>query len=365
MSDLKSRATFDFIRYSNCWEDADLLLTGLSITPESHLLSIASAGDNSLSMLSRHPERLVAIDLNPIQIALTELKALAFRELSYQEMFSFLGFERATDQERERTWNHLRTALTPDSRSLFDQNLEQIRRGLIHVGKFERYFALFRNRILPFVHNRKTVLSLLADRNLDERREFYRTTWDTRRWRWMFRLFFSRFVMGRLGRDPEFFRYVEGSVAERILERTRYALTEIPTQTNPYVHYILTGTFGETLPHYVRPENFNAIRESLPALQLRTASFEDILKERPQQFSGMNLSDIFEYMKPEETKALGEELLKLSHPGSRLVYWNMLAPRSLAKMLPDRIRRLERESEALFAEDRAFFYQQFHVDEVI
>ncbi len=31
--------------------------------------------------------------------------------------------------------------------------------------------------------------------------------------------------MGRLGRDPEFFRYVEGSVAERILERVEYALT--------------------------------------------------------------------------------------------------------------------------------------------
>ena len=71
--------------------------------------------------------------------------------------------------------------------------------------------------------------------------------------------------MGRLGRDPEFFRFVEGSVSDRILARTKHALTEIATLDNPYLRYILTGNYlaaedATALPHYLRPENFENIR---------------------------------------------------------------------------------------------------------
>ena len=61
----------------------------------------------------------------------------------------------------------------------------------------------------------------------------------------MFQLFFSRVVMGRLGRDPEFFAHVEGSVATRILQRTRHALTVLNPADNPYIHWILRGTHGD------------------------------------------------------------------------------------------------------------------------
>ena len=54
-------------------------------------------------------------------------------------------------------------------------------------------------------------------------------------------MFFSRTVMGRLGRDPEFFRYVETDVAASILDRTRHALSVLDPAQNPYVYWILTG----------------------------------------------------------------------------------------------------------------------------
>ena len=74
---------------------------------------------------------------------------------------------------------------------------------------------------------------LLEPRTPEERRRFYEQRWDTWRWRLLFRLFFSRTVMGRLGRDPEFFRYVEGDVAASILARTRHALTVLDPADNP------------------------------------------------------------------------------------------------------------------------------------
>lgn len=41
------KADFSFLRYAQCWEDADVLLEALDVGPDSVCLSIASAGENS------------------------------------------------------------------------------------------------------------------------------------------------------------------------------------------------------------------------------------------------------------------------------------------------------------------------------
>ena len=56
------------------------------------------------------------------------------------------------------------------------------------------------NRVLPLVHSRPMVERLLQGGTRPEREEFYHNKWDTWRWQLMFRIFFSRFVMGRMGR---------------------------------------------------------------------------------------------------------------------------------------------------------------------
>ena len=67
--------TNDFIlRYTNCWEDSDLLLQQINKGANAEYLSIASGGENSLSLLSLDPKRVHIIDINPLQIYLIELK---------------------------------------------------------------------------------------------------------------------------------------------------------------------------------------------------------------------------------------------------------------------------------------------------
>ena len=84
--------------------------------------------------------------------------------------------------------------------------------------------------------------------------------------------------MGRLGRDPEFFRYVEGSVSDRIMTRTRYALTELDPATNPYLDYILEGNFTRALPPYLDPERFEAVRAGLDNLSLHHGPIHEVGK---------------------------------------------------------------------------------------
>jgi S-adenosylmethionine-diacylglycerol 3-amino-3-carboxypropyl transferase len=233
---------------------------------------------------------------------------------------------------------------------------------VIHAGRFERYLRLFRRRVLPLVHSRRRIERLLEQDTLEEQERFYRVEWDTWRWRLVFRLFFSRFVMGRLGRDPAFFEHVEGTVGDRILARTRHALTAIPVRTNPYLTYIMTGDYSpEALPRYLRPEHVPAIRERLGRITLVRGAVE----ASAGPFDAFNLSDIFEYMSPAVHEQVYAALVGRAAPGARLAYWNMLAPRGPAVSVARRVRPLRELAAALHAGDRAWFYQDFHVDEVL
>src|SRR5271165_1059097 len=320
-SEAAERADFSGIRYAQCWEDADVLLAALEPGPGKRCLSIASAGDNSLALLSRDPASVLALDLSPAQVACLELRVAAYRELQHDELLALIGS--VESDARPRLYQACRKHLSNGVRDFWDERPGLIAAGIGSVGKFEHYFKIFREQVLSLVHPKDRVRELLHPKSAAERRAFYDRRWNNLRWRLMFRVFFSRKLMGLLGRDPEFFRYVEGSVSERILKRTEYALTELDPAANPYIQWILTGRHNGALPAALREENFERIRRNLDRLAWRCGSLEESLGQE-KEFNCFNLSDIFEYMSP----ASYEELLKLivsSAPsGARLAYWNML-----------------------------------------
>src|SRR4029079_3337101 len=62
---IADRAAFDLIRYASVWEDADVLCEALApVARGGRLLSIASAGDNALALLTLDPAEVVAVDLS-------------------------------------------------------------------------------------------------------------------------------------------------------------------------------------------------------------------------------------------------------------------------------------------------------------
>src|SRR5262245_9686440 len=256
LSEAASRADFSRIRYAQCWEDADVLLAGLEIRPGDICLSIASAGDNALAMLARGPARVIALDLNPAQLACLELRVAAYRELNHGALLELIGSRPGTD--REQLYQRCRKLLSPAARQFWDGHLAEIAQGIGAAGKFERYFRTFRQRVLPLVHPHKRIQRLWHGETAQQRETFFNQEWDTWRWRLLFKIFFSRFVMGRMGRDPSFFQYVQGRVADRIAQRTRHALTALDPADNPYLQWILTGRHTIALPFALRAENFDA-----------------------------------------------------------------------------------------------------------
>jgi S-adenosylmethionine-diacylglycerol 3-amino-3-carboxypropyl transferase len=362
-SEVAQRTSFDRLRYAQCWEDADILLEALDVRPGDTCLSIASAGDNTLALLTRRPERVVALDLSAAQLACLELRVAAYRELEHQELLELIGSRPSS--RRPDLYRRCRNQLAPAAQRFWDAQPHEIERGVGGAGKFERYLALFRRWVLPLVHGPGRVARLLSGGSPDERETFYRSVWDSWRWRALFRMFFSRALMGRLGRDPGFFRYVEGGVAERILARARHALTRLDPADNPYLQWILTGRHLDALPFALRPENFELIRDRLDRLEWHPVSVEAYLEGGGGPIQRFNLSDIFEYMSLPNYRALLERLIDAGTPGGRLVYWNMLVPRSRPDELAERLVPQSELAAELYARDRAFFYSAFVVEEIV
>jgi S-adenosylmethionine-diacylglycerol 3-amino-3-carboxypropyl transferase len=363
-SEVTTKADFSTIRYAQCWEDADILLEALDIQPGDVCLSIASAGDNTLAMLSKKPQKVIALDMSPAQLACLELRVAAYRALSHPEFLELVGSR--PSRCRLTLYQRCRSHLSPAARAFWDRHPAEIGQGIGGAGKFERYVALFRTRILPLIHSRRCVEQLLHQKTTRQRHQFYWRSWNTWRWNLLFRLFFSRFVMGRLGRDPSFFRYVEGQVAERILQRTHYALTILDPVKNPYLQWIMTGHHTLALPYALRPENFETIRANLDRLEWRRESVESFLNHHNGDIiDRYNLSDIFEYMSPDNYQRLLAQLVEAGHNGTRLVYWNMLAPRRRPDHMAPQLRPLIDLSRRLHLADKAFFYSDFVIEEVV
>jgi len=364
-SEAESKADFSsIIRYAQCWEDADILVEGLKIQPGDTCLSIASAGDNALAMLLSDPERVIALDLNPSQLACLELRVAAYKELDHSGLLELIGSHHS--KRRTELYNACRLLLSQQVRDFWDARQEDVSLGIGSLGKFENYFRLFRRRIIPLIHNHKTVADLFIKRSRDERIHFYENRWNNWRWKLLFKVFFSRFVMGQMGRDPSFFKYVEGSVANRILSRARHALTEIDPTENSYLQWIMFEEHPQALPCALRPENFETIRDRIDRLEWHCRSIEDFLPEfGPKSIDRFNLSDIFEYMSIDNYESLLKLLVNSARSGGRLLYWNMLAPRSRPEHMSDHLRPLAESAHNLHWHDKAFFYNALVIEEVL
>ena len=361
-SEIEDYAKFDIIRYSQVWEDAEILIDALEINNTDNILSIASAGENAISMLIKNPNKVYAIDLNINQIACTELKKIAYKYLNYDECMKFIGvFE---SEERLKTYEILKHELTEKTKEYLDNNIEIINKGIINTGKFENYFNIFGKKILPMIHSKKTIQELLTKKTKEQRIEFYNKKWNNLRWQLLFRIFFSRAVMGKLGRDKAFFRYVNVNVAEHILERTKYALTELDTSKNSYLYYIINGKYEKVLPVAYRKENFEIIKSNIDKLILLSESVETFIDRDDIDFiNKYNLSDIFEYMDDKQMCKIFEKIFTKSSSGTKIVYWNMLADKRGSKYFENLTYEKEK-SEKLLKKDKAFFYSKFILEEI-
>lgn len=341
----------DYIHYSNCHED--FLLLKKYVKPETkEILSVASALDNSLSFLTKDDVKVHAFDFNPSQVYLCKLKICGIEYLSYKEFLLLLGINEGAKGDRLNLYQKISAYLDPAAKAYFDSHLFLIEEGIVNIGRFEQYFHIFRQKVFPVVCGDKNIRAFAAAPTLEAQRNIYKKKINTIRFKLMFKIFFSKKMMAKLGRDKEFFKYSYDNLPKILKRKVDCGFYNCLNKDNPYYGYVLNNYY-QALPFYLQEENFKKIKANIKNITVEEKTFDEMLTD---SYDFMNLSDIFEYMGNSRMTEYSAVIPKYLSKGGVVCFWNMMNVRKLSGM-----KRIDEEEDKL--KDRSFFYRDFLVYE--
>lgn len=362
-SKVASAKFFTKLGYSTCWEDPDVLKSALAVTDRDTVLSITSGGDLSIGLLLDNPIHVVSIDLNAVQNFLLELKLACFRGLEYQEMLSFLGVHPSND--RFHLYEKLELHLTPSARTYWSQHRVLIENGVLFQGKQDHYFFHF-GKLLRILSGPKKVEALLNHKELFSQRHFYDHFWNSRRWQWIFDIFFSRIIMGWYMDSAHFSLVKDLRFGPLIRKQVDHVLRNLPIWENYFVHWVLTKSYpgGNCMPPYLQENNFDTIRSRVDRITIVNEEIETFFDRHDcGTFSKFNLSNIFDWVDDNSFIALLQAISKKARPKARLCYYNLLHHR----VIPDTLTAFKRKynfAMKLLQQNRAMGYTNFELYEV-
>lgn len=359
------RNILEDVLYAQCWEDPEIDRAAFRTTPRDDIFTITSGGCNTLAFLLDAPASVTALDLNPAQNYLLELKIAAIRTLSYGQLLGFLGV--VHDSDRGNVYHRLREQLTPNAREYWDSKPDVLQSGIVHCGRFEGYLRTVR-RCTELLVGRDAIWALFAARSMDERREIYERKWTSLRWKSVTGALLSRSFMS-LVFDPAFFAHLDepisfGAHFEQIL---RHAFVTLPVSKSPFLSYALLGYFRshDSLPVYLREASVPIIRSRLDRVSIVHGDCGTYFRSRPADtFSRFNFTNIFEWMSRDTYEHLLRETIRVARTGAVMTYRNLLVRRSHPPVLNAWISTHGPRAQALHTRDLSFLYRTYVVESI-
>ena len=346
------------------WEDPQSDRAAIRLASGQSLLTISSGGCNTLSFLLDDPGRIYAIDINASQSHLLKLKCAAIKRLDAGDLHEFLGVIPGVIPLTRRLdmFESICTDLDDGALAYWRARAGAVAAGVIHQGRFERFLARFRS-FLRMLQGRRRIERLFESDSLEAQQRYFDESWNTMRWRVLFRMAFNKRILARRGLSSDYFRFDDGSssFAESFFNRARRAFCEIPIRSNYFLAQYLLGRYlsREAVPDYLLRENLPIVRARLDRLEIITADAKEWLAARPTaSIDAFSLSNICELMNANDTTITFEQVAHAARPGARICFRNLMVPRDVPAALANRIRAQEQTSRELLRTDRSFVYSK-------
>ncbi len=362
---IRDHRVFNDVLYAQCWEDPALDQAAFRLCPDDVVFTITSGGCNALAFLLDDPATVIALDLNPHQNHVLELKCAAIRSLSYGSLLELMGV--IPSSTRGALYERLRPSLSDDARRFWDGHPGHIGRGIIHCGTFEGYIRLLGGMTRAIV-GRRALWAFFEAQSREERSVLYSRHWDTVSWKAFTRVFLSRSFMS-LFFDKAFFEQLEDdfSFGRHFEEIIRHALIELSPRKSSFLSFALLGRYygHSSLPAYLREENVATIRNRLDRIRLVSDDCASFFRQQPESsISRFNFTNIFEWMPVAGYEALLHETVRVATDGAVMTYRNLLVPRSHPSSFDGTIRSRDDEARLLHRNDLSFLYRAYIIEEI-
>lgn len=371
--------------YNTCWEDPAVDRQALALGADDSVLVITSAGCNALDYALQAPRVVHAVDANPRQTALLELKIAGIRTLAFDDYFAIFG-EGFHAQFAELYRRHLRPELSEFAQGWWDKHTNWFtsRRGSFYfhglsglVARGVRAYFATRPRL------RVAMADLLGARNVAEQQAIYDARIAPQLWSKPVNWVISRqFVMSLLGVPYPQRKLVEaqhdGGVSGFIRHAVQYVFRQLPLADNYFWHVYMTGRYRrDCCPEYLKEANFARLKDGLvDRIVPHTTTVTEFLRAHDAPISRFVLLDHMDWMSSYHPEALVEEweaIRDRAAPGARILLRSAQARPAYLETIrigPERqrlreaFRFMDDVADALQPQDRVHTYAGFVIADV-
>jgi S-adenosylmethionine-diacylglycerol 3-amino-3-carboxypropyl transferase len=363
--------------YPQIWEDPVVDMEALAITPDCHIVTIASGGCNALSYLRDNPAKITAVDLNAAHIALNRLKNVAAQHLdSHDEFFQFFG-QADNKANLELYKAKIKPHLEEDSRKYWEKRDKKgqkrikgfangfYRRGLLGNFIGLTHFLGKASGVDPAI--------LLQAQSRDEQIKLFDDYIGPLFDRKIIRLLTSNPAsLFGLGIPPAQYRALAGDkhMADVLRERCRKLACDFDLKDN----YFAQQAFGRSyqsaeqgsVPPYLEQANWEWVSARANRIDIRHQNYIEFLKEQnAASLDRYILLDAQDWMTDGQLNALWSEINRTARPGARVLFRTAAEPSLLpgrveAEIL-DRWDYAEAESLDYTRRDRSAIYGGVHL----
>lgn len=290
--------------YNTCWEDPRLDHEALQLTPDDRVLVITSAGCNALDYSLAGPAHVHAVDMNPRQNALLELKMAGIRKLDYEDFFQLFGnghHSRAASLYQQT----LRSEMSDWAQGYWDKFIkffDNPKRSFYYrgtSGAFARGIRFYIDRVAKL---RNEVSDLLECKTVEEQDEIFEKIRDR---------FWSRTMKFALNRDStlsmlgvpkaqrmQIDKQYPGGILSFIQDSMEAVFAKLPIHDNYFWRVYITGSYTPACsPEYLKADNFARLKETgIPNVSVHTDSVQGFLEETDQPISRFILLDHMDWL---------------------------------------------------------------------
>ena len=317
--------------YNTCWEDPRIDKEALELTPGDNLLVITSAGCNALSYALAGLNHVYAVDMNPRQNALLELKQSAIRHLDYDSFFQMFGNGRLTGVKSIYR-SKLRDGLSPWSQKYWDRRIRKYfdgKRKSFYFCGTAGAFARLINTIIDKAGMRADVHDILNSQTMEVQREIWNRLRD-KLWNKAVKFLMNRdTTLSMLGvpraQRKQIETQYEGGVVKYVQDCLDSVFGTLPISDNYFWRVYATGSYTPNCcPEYLIRENFESLKGGLvDRISTHTDTVEGFLrKHEGEKISRFVLLDHMDWLSfhPDKLASEWESILSRSAPHTRILW---------------------------------------------
>ena len=318
------------------------------------VLMIASGGCTAAALASMpQVRRLHIVDPNPAQIALSRLKLRLLQTAEPSERLAVLGHRPMSAAERRSRLTTELSALGVSVNALGPIEIVA-ETGPDHVGRYEVLFSKLRDALSERSDEVTALLQLREPaeqvRRVDPATEFGRaldSAFDS--------VMALPNLVGLFGEAATRNRCEPFS--RHFARRTRHVLATLPAVGNPYLWQMLQGRFPDSS---VIPWLSAARPTCMPEVTCTVSDMATALKQNKEHVNLVHLSNILDWLSPEEARSLLELTWRALLPGGWAFIRQLNSNLDIPSLGADFEWRNE-GAEMLHNRDRSFFYRKLHL----